>query len=188
MDDTLPALANLVIAEASPVAHNTGSRMAGHPPSTAPPLSARCAISAGSDGVAVALLCCLGGRPEEFADALPGHVLRTGVDDLSFAACSCEGRVFEEVFLDGALVARFWFVVLEAGGELVGVVDDDDTGPRSVSKVIRLADADTAPWLTIGRNDRGTVDHVPPLTTTTRNKSDPLTKLLPIAFVATAAL
>ncbi len=35
-----------------------------------------------------------------------------------------EGGAFEEVFLDGALVGGIGFVVLEACGEFVGVVED----------------------------------------------------------------
>ena len=70
----------------------------------------------------------MGGRPEEFTDPLPGHVLGAGrddcVDDLSFAACSCECGALEEVLLDGALVGRVGFVVLEPLSELVGVVED----------------------------------------------------------------
>ena len=78
--------------------------------------------------VAVALLGGLGGGAEEFADSCPRDLFAAGcgdgVDDLSFATCSCEGGSFEEVFLDGSFVAGVGFVVLEPCGEFVGVVED----------------------------------------------------------------
>lgn len=65
-------------------------------------------MSAGFDDGAVALLRRLGGRAEEFADALPGDALGAGcgdgVDDLSFTSGAGKCGAFEEVFLDRTLV------------------------------------------------------------------------------------
>jgi hypothetical protein len=63
-----------------------------------------------------------------------------GVDDLSFAARSGERGALEDVILDGPFVAGLWFIVLEAGGEFVGVVEDVlDRAGHQVSRNLSLA-------------------------------------------------
>ena len=88
----------------------------------------RLAWSGGFECGAVALLRGLCRGAEESSDLLPrdacGSCLRNGVEELLFAASSGDDGAAEEVLLDRDLDGIVGVEVLEALGELVGVVED----------------------------------------------------------------
>jgi hypothetical protein len=84
---------------------------------------------------------------EEFTDPRPRHPFGTscgdGVDDLSFAARSCECCAFEKVFVDGAFVAGLWFVALET----LSGCDGDPERPERRAGVVDDSSSPVDGWL-----------------------------------------
>ncbi len=76
----------------------------------------------------VALLCRLRGGPQQLANLRPwdsrGTCRYHCIEDLAFAASTCQSGVFEKIFLDGSFVAFCGFLVLESFRQFVGVIED----------------------------------------------------------------
>ena len=85
-------------------------------------------LSGGVGERAVPLLGGLRGRSEQLPDAAPGESFGASSGDceadLTLGPGALDDGPLEDVLADGAFIVCCWVVVLEAAGELVGVVEN----------------------------------------------------------------